>query len=393
MTPPATPKGIKTRERLLEASGAVFARKGCAAAGVADICAAAGLAVGGFYRYFASKDEIVRALALELRGELTRELDALAPRESAEAEALACSRAFFAAVARRLDAFRAMREAEAGDDRLAKDFYNPVAEALAARLSRFAPAPRAAAHAWSLLGALYFYSVKFLIWDRGAVPEKAGEAAARLCAAGLSPRPFPWWEPAGAAVKQRPAPGDTQGLMLEAAEEVFGRCGYHHARVAEIAKKAGFAAGTFYLFFDSKEDALEQVVLRMRDCLVKKAAAYSAGAGSRVETEALAFRALFDFIREHPYGYRIMREAEFADRRLADAYYGYILRNYAEQIRKAARPGDFTIADHELLALALMGVGHMLGMKRVLWGGFRGMTENELLKAVFEGIKTQERGK
>jgi len=26
-------------------------------------------------------------------------------------------------------------------------------------------------------------------------------------------------------------------------------------------------------------------------------------------------------------------------------------------------------------------------MKRVLWGGFRGMSEDELLKAVFEGIK------
>jgi hypothetical protein len=34
-----------------------------------------------------------------------------------------------------------------------------------------------------------------------------------------------------------------------------------------------------------------------------------------------------------------------------------------------------------------MGMGHMLGMKRVLWSGFRGMSENELLKAVFEGIK------
>ena len=175
--------------------------------------------------------------------------------------------------------------------------------------------------------------------------------------------------------------------MLAAAEEVFGRCGYNGARVSEIAKKAGFAAGTFYLFFSSKEEALEKVVTRMRDCLVTKAARYSAGAGSRLETEAMAFRALFDFIREHPYGYRIMREAEFTDSKLADAYYGYILRNYSAQLKKAARPGEFTLEDHGLLALALMGMGHMLGMKRVLWGGFRGMDEEELLRTIFEGIR------
>lgn len=385
---PATPKGIKTRERLIAASGAVFARKGCAASGVADICAAAGLAVGGFYRYFASKEEIIQALTRELRDELIRAVSGLPQQKNAEAEALAVAGAFFETTARRLDSFRAMREAEAGDEALAKDFYGPLAEVLAGRLGRFVPGPRAAAHAWSLLGSLYFYAVKFQVWDGGAVPARAAEAAARLCGRGLSRKTFPWWEPALAGPSRaKPAPGDTAGLMLTAAEEVFGRCGYNGARVAEIARKAGFAAGTFYLFFDSKEDALEKVVMRMRDCLVKKASAYSAGAANRVEIEAMAFRALFDFIREHPYGYRIMREAEFMDRKLADAYYGYILRNYAAQLRKTAAAGDFNIDDPELLALALMGMGHMLGMKRVLWGGFRGMTENELLKAVFEGIK------
>lgn len=388
MTSPATPKGIKTRERLIEASGAVFARKGCAASGVADICNAAGLAVGGFYRYFASKDEIIQALARELRDDLVRAISELPQGADAEAEAQAVARAFFETAGRRLDAFKAMREAEAGNEDLARDFYGPVSEVIAGRLARYAPGARASAHAWALLGTLYFYAVKFMVWEKGGAPARAAQAAARLCAGGISSKPFPWWEPAGSGPsKARPAAGDTQGLMLEAAEEVFGRCGYNGARVAEIAKKAGFAAGTFYLFFDSKEDALEKVVMRMRDCLVKKAAAYSAGAGSRVETEAMAFRALFDFIREHPYGYRIMREAEFTDAALADAYYGYILRNYSAQLKKAARPGDFTIDDHELLALALMGMGHMLGMKRVLWGGFRGMSENELLKAVFEGIK------
>ena len=388
MSAPATPKGLRTRERLVTASGEVFARKGCAASGVADICAAAGLAVGGFYRYFASKEEIMEALARELRDELICAVAGLPQQKDAEKEALAIAGAFFAAAAARLDSFKAMREAEAGSEALARDFYGPLAEVIAGRLGRFAPGQRAAAHAWALLGSLYFYAVKFMVWDKSVVPARAVEAAARLCARGITGRSFRRTEPAAAGQsKPRPAAGDTGAAMLAAAEEVFGRCGYRGARVSEIAKKAGFAAGTFYLFFGSKEEALEKVVLRMRDCLVKKAAAYSAGAGCRAETEVLAFRALFDFIREHPYGYRIMREAEFTDAALADAYYGYILRNYAAQLKKTAAAGEFNVDDHELLALALMGMGHMLGMKRVLWGGFRGMTENEILKAVFEGMK------
>ena len=388
MPKPATAKGARTRERLIEASGAVFARKGCAASGVADICSAAGLAVGGFYRYFASKEEIIKALAGELRDELVRAISALPSAGKPEKEALAVAGAFFSVMADRVDAFKALREAEAGDESLTRDFYGPLAGAIAGRLGAFTDGRRAEAHAWALLGSLYFYAVKYLVWDGKKVPAAAAAAAARLCALGLSKKTFPWWEPAQAGTpRHRITPGDTQGLMLAAAEEVFGRCGYHGAKVSEVARKAGFAAGTFYLFFKSKEEALEKVVLRLRDALVRKAITYSAGCGSRVETEAMAFRALFDFIREHPYGYRIMREAEFVDRALADAYYGYILRSYAEQLKKTAAPGDFNIDDHGLLALSLMGMGHMLGMKRVLWGGFRGMDENELLRAVFEGVK------
>jgi AcrR family transcriptional regulator len=388
MTAPATPKGLRTRERLIEASGAVFASKGCAASGVADICAAAGLAVGGFYRYFASKEEIITALTRELRDGIIRKIEELPRQKDVEKEALAIAEVFFKAAAERMDSFKAMREAEAGDEALARDFYGPLAEAIAGRLGRFVAGPRAAAHAWALLGSLYFYAVKFMVWDNGRVPARAPAAVARLCARGLSKRSLPWHEPAPAVPpKARPSPGDTGAMMLAAAEEVFGRCGYNGARVSEIAKKAGFAAGTFYLFFSSKEEALEKVVVLMRDCLVQKAMAYSAGAGSRVEIEAMSFRALFEFIREHPYGYRIMREAEFTDAALTDTYYGYILRTYAAQLKKTAVSGDFNMEDYELLALALMGMGHMLGMKRVLWGGFGGMTENDLLKTVFEGIK------
>jgi TetR/AcrR family fatty acid metabolism transcriptional regulator len=49
---------------------------------------------------------------------------------------------------------------------------------------------------------------------------------------------------------------DKRGRILAAAERVFARRGFFAARVSEIAKDAGVADGTIYLYFKSKDDLL-----------------------------------------------------------------------------------------------------------------------------------------
>src|SRR5215213_6531243 len=44
--------------------------------------------------------------------------------------------------------------------------------------------------------------------------------------------------------------------ILRAAVDVFAQNGYFNAKVSEIAKAAGVADGTIYLYFDGKEDLL-----------------------------------------------------------------------------------------------------------------------------------------
>ncbi len=48
-------------------------------------------------------------------------------------------------------------------------------------------------------------------------------------------------------------------LILKAAEKVFAQKGFHPARVADIAREAGVAEGTIYIYFDSKEDLILNV--------------------------------------------------------------------------------------------------------------------------------------
>jgi len=44
--------------------------------------------------------------------------------------------------------------------------------------------------------------------------------------------------------------------ILKAAIKVFARNGFFHAKVEEIAKEAGVATGTTYLYFENKDDIL-----------------------------------------------------------------------------------------------------------------------------------------
>ena len=45
-------------------------------------------------------------------------------------------------------------------------------------------------------------------------------------------------------------------LIADAAVEVFAEKGFHQARVSDIARRAGVADGTIYLYFKNKEDLL-----------------------------------------------------------------------------------------------------------------------------------------
>ena len=63
-----------------------------------------------------------------------------------------------------------------------------------------------------------------------------------------------------AAVSARgPRGGDKRDRILKAAVKVFARKGFYASRVSEIAKAAGVADGTIYLYFKSKDELLTQL--------------------------------------------------------------------------------------------------------------------------------------
>jgi AcrR family transcriptional regulator len=70
-TGPRSRKGMQTRARLLDAAKVVFERDGFLDARIADIAETAKLAIGSFYHYFDSKEQIFREIAQLQEARLT----------------------------------------------------------------------------------------------------------------------------------------------------------------------------------------------------------------------------------------------------------------------------------------------------------------------------------
>ncbi len=82
--------------------------------------------------------------------------------------------------------------------------------------------------------------------------------------------------PATPAARRRPGPPtsapatDKRESILRAAIDVFASRGYFNAQVADVARAAGVAAGTVYLYFRSKDDLLVSIFERtVRDTLAE----------------------------------------------------------------------------------------------------------------------------
>lgn len=160
----------------------------------------------------------------------------------------------------------------------------------------------------------------------------------------------------------------TRARLLEGAEQVFGELGYPDASVVKITEASGVAQGTFYLYFTSKQQIFDELIVDLNH-RVRRAMSEGAAAGrTRAERERGGFEGFFRFTAEHPALYRLIRQAEFVSPEMFRYHYERIAAGYIEGLRSAMDAGQIAAADPEVLAYALMGVGELLGLRWILWG-------------------------
>ncbi len=160
---------------------------------------------------------------------------------------------------------------------------------------------------------------------------------------------------------------NTRRRLLDAAETVFGDLGYHEASVVRLAEIAGVATGTFYLYFDSKKAIFDELMRDLNRRIRHAMKEGSSQGATRIEAELYGFDAYFQFTREHPALYRIIRQAEFVSPEMLHYHYRRVADRYVEALQRAMEAGEVSILNPEVTAWALMGLGELVGMRWILW--------------------------
>jgi AcrR family transcriptional regulator len=195
---PATARGRRTRERLLNAAEAVFGERGYHEASIVDITQRAKVALGTFYVYFPDKkaafEELVRTLNRRLRAEIRA---AVAELEDRLEQELVGFWTFFRFVQRHRNLYRIIRQAEFVDESLYRWHYRTLQAGYIEGLKRAQAAGQVRpdldpeALAYLLMGMAEALGMRWVLWENRVPGPSVRRTLAMLLESGLRDRARP----------------------------------------------------------------------------------------------------------------------------------------------------------------------------------------------------------
>ncbi|MEL6875712.1 MAG: TetR/AcrR family transcriptional regulator [Pseudomonadota bacterium] len=159
--------------------------------------------------------------------------------------------------------------------------------------------------------------------------------------------------------------------LLDAAAIEFGERGFHEASISGITRRAGTALGSFYTYFDSKEEIFQALVQDLSGRVKVHAAARLEGEKDALTGERDALSAFLEFARDHKEIYRIIDESEFVDPESYRKHYENTARRILERLQAGGEQGDLRPDLEEAHAWAVMGMNVFLGLKYAIWSDDR----------------------
>jgi AcrR family transcriptional regulator len=159
----------------------------------------------------------------------------------------------------------------------------------------------------------------------------------------------------------------TREKLLQAAEIEFGERGFYEAAISGITQRAGVALGTFYVYFDSKEEIFRALVEYMGQITRGWIAERVAESPNRLAAERRGLEAFIDFVRGHRNLYRIVSEAQFVAEDAYREYYAGFAAAYRDNLKLAAERGEIRDGNYDVWSWALIGMNVFIGMRFAAW--------------------------
>jgi len=155
--------------------------------------------------------------------------------------------------------------------------------------------------------------------------------------------------------------------LLNAAEAEFGEKGYYEASVSSITLRANVGQGTFYLYFNTKEEVFISLLRNIEHVFRTQAATLREKYKTRLELERHRMEVYSGFAVRHPHLFRIVQEAQFITPNLHREFYERMAADFGAALNRAASEGQISPGDGEVRAWALIGINHFLGLRHSLW--------------------------
>ena len=159
----------------------------------------------------------------------------------------------------------------------------------------------------------------------------------------------------------------TREKLLHAAEAEFGERGFPEASIASITQRAGVALGTFYVYFESKEEIFRALVSYMGELTRQWIGERVAESPDRLTAERRGVEAFIEFVRAHRNLYRVVSMAQFVAEDAFRDYYSVFASAYEENLKRAVDAGEIREGDCEVRSWALIGMTVFLGMRFADW--------------------------
>lgn len=187
-------------------------------------------------------------------------------------------------------------------------------------------------------------------------------------------------------------------LILDAAIKVFAEQGFHQATISQVAREAGVADGTIYLYFKNKADILSNFFsYRSRQVFDRFRQVVDEADSAEEKLRNLIRLHLSEFQRDRNMAVVFQREALLA-RYVKDEYITEVTRMYMDILSEIIRLGqaEGTIRKQLPQGLAkrfILGAVNEVINTWVVTGGDKDMMKmaDPLVDFYFDGIGTREK--
>ena len=164
---------------------------------------------------------------------------------------------------------------------------------------------------------------------------------------------------------------EAREAILRAAMLVVGKHGYANATIARVTKVAGIAQGTFYLYFESRQALLDELLPYCGRELLEFVRKRVSGANDIFEKEERGFRAFLAYMEVNPHFFRILTEAAGAAPVAHARHFEFVTGRYVATLNSALEAGELVhveASELETVAYMLMAMREYLYLRHIKRG-------------------------